>query len=121
MSVPMPPKMLIQYVASDSIRLSWDVPDDTGGTPIDRYSLSYRAANDVWMKIDLGPEESALTLTRLKCGTQYYVKMTAHNKVGEGHANDEMIIGTKGKRKKFHQNIELHFIIHIFSSTHCPR
>lgn len=101
MSVPTAPKAIVQSIASNSFKIAWDVPEDSGGAPIEKYNIFYRMVSGSWTKFEIGTELSATTISNLKCGTQYYFKMTASNKVGEGQANDEILVGTKGTRKNF--------------------
>lgn len=96
MNVPNAPKLNVQYSSFDSIRISWDGIDD-GGAPILQYTLSYRTVSGTWNKIEITPENSAYTLTGLKCGTQYIIKMSAYNRIGDGQSTDETNIWTKGK------------------------
>lgn len=97
MRAPSPPKAVVQYVTSDSIRISWDNPDDSGGIDIEGFILVHRSSDENWMKIDLNSEQNAHTIVGLKCGTQYFIKMSAHNKVGEGQSSQEIDVWTKGK------------------------
>lgn len=96
MNVPNAPKIAIQYSSYDSIQISWDGADD-GGAPILQYTLSYRTVSGAWHKIEITPENSAYTLTGLKCGTQYITKMSAYNRIGDGQSTDDTAVWTKGK------------------------
>lgn len=96
MKAPNPPQINVHYFTSDSIRISWDNGDD-GGAPILLYTISYRTTNGAWTKVELTPENTAYTIVGLKCGTQFILKMTATNRVGEGQPTDELIVWTKGK------------------------
>lgn len=93
---PSPPRFGLHYSSSDSIRISWE-NDDDGGTPIIYYYISYRTVNGAWNKVELMPENSAYTIVGLKCGTQYILKMSCSNRVGDGQSGDEMNVWTKGK------------------------
>lgn len=96
MKPPVAPQIIVHYASSDSIRISWDSADD-GGAPIQGFKLSYRIFGGSWTQVDFTPENTAYTIAGLKCGTQYILKMSAVNRVGEGRASDEIIIWTKGK------------------------
>lgn len=98
MKAPNPPQISVHYSSADSIRLSWESGED-GGAPILQYSISYRLVNGAWTKIDLTPDNSAYTVAGLKCGSQYIIKMSAHNRVGDGQSTDEINVWTKGKSK----------------------
>lgn len=93
---PSPPQINVQYSSSDSIRMNWENADD-GGMPIIYCYISYRTMNGAWNKIELLPDVSAYTIVGLKCGRQYFVKMSCSNRVGEGQAADEATVWTKGK------------------------
>lgn len=99
MNVPNAPKITVHYSSFDSIRISWEGIDD-GGAPILQYTLSYRTVSGAWNKVEITPENTAHTLTGLKCGTQYIIKMSAYNRIGDGQSTDETNIWTKGKSKK---------------------
>lgn len=96
MRSPNPPQIIVQYASADSIRISWDAPDD-GGAPLQGYTVSYKVMGDAWSQIELMPEITAYTIIGLKCGNQYIIKMSAHNMVGDGQACEEINVWTKGK------------------------
>lgn len=97
MKVPNAPQMNVHFSSFDSIRVSWESSDD-GGAPILLYVISYRTVTGAWIKVEITPENNAYTLIGLKCGTQYIIKMSAHNHVGVGQS-DEINVWTKGKSK----------------------
>lgn len=99
MKPPNPPQISVHYSSSDSIRISWDKVDD-GGAPIQGFTVFYRLAMGAWTRIDLTPDNNACTITGLKCGNQYIIKMSAHNRVGEGQSTEEINVHTKGKSKQ---------------------
>lgn len=98
MKAPDPPQINVHYSSAESIRISWEGSED-GGSPILQYSVWYRTLTGAWTKVDLTPENTAYTIVGLKCGTQYIVKMSAQNRVGEGPATEEINVWTKGKSK----------------------
>lgn len=98
MKVPNAPQINVHYSSFDSIRFSWESGDD-GGAPILFYTLSYRTVTGAWIKVEITPENNAHTIIGLKCGTNYIIKMSAHNRVGDGQSTDEINIWTKGKSK----------------------
>lgn len=99
MKPPASPQIIVQYASADSIRVSWDHPDD-GGAPLQGYCISYRVAGETWAQTELMPENNAYTITGLKCGNQYIIKMSAHNIVGDGIPSEEINVWTKGKGKQ---------------------
>lgn len=96
MKPPSAPQIIVQYASADSIRVSWDAPDD-GGAPLQGYTISYHTAGESWSITELLPENNAFTISGLKCGNQYIIKMSAHNMVGSGVASEEINVWTKGK------------------------
>ncbi|XP_032577970.1 Down syndrome cell adhesion molecule-like protein Dscam2 [Drosophila sechellia] len=96
MKTPSAPQIIVQYASADSIRVSWDAPDD-GGAPLQGYTISYHTAGESWSITELLPENNAFTISGLKCGNQYIIKMSAHNMVGSGVASEEINVWTKGK------------------------
>ncbi|XP_055923956.1 cell adhesion molecule Dscam2 isoform X1 [Eupeodes corollae] len=96
MKPPASPQIIVQYASADSIRISWDAPED-GGAPLQGYTISYRMVGGTWTSIELTPENTAYTITGLKCGNQYIIKMSAHNIVDSGTACEEINVWTKGK------------------------
>lgn len=114
MRPPQPPQISVNFAAVDSIRISWEGAND-GGTPIQGYVLQHRtggsaagggvgggggnaatAASD-WVRVDLTAELKAYTMVGLKCGTQYVLRMSAMNGVGDGQPSEEFNVWTKGK------------------------
>ncbi|XP_037893809.1 Down syndrome cell adhesion molecule-like protein Dscam2 isoform X2 [Glossina fuscipes] len=106
MKQPAAPQIIVQYASADSIRVSWDPPDD-GGAPLQGYSIFYRIAGETWSQAELMPENNAYTITQLKCGNQYIIKMSAHNLVGDGVASEEINVWTKGKASQAPNGNEL--------------
>ena len=99
MKAPASPQIIVQYASADSIRVSWDAPED-GGAPLQGYTISYRIMGETWSQSELMAENNAFTITGLKCGNQYIIKMSAHNIVGDGPASEEINVWTKGKGRQ---------------------
>lgn len=91
-------QLSVQYTSFDSLRVTWEVASD-GGAPIQGYTLYYRTATGTWSNVAIPSDQVAYTLNGLKCGTQYILKINAHNKVGIGAFTEEMAVRTKGKGK----------------------
>ncbi|XP_022215231.2 Down syndrome cell adhesion molecule-like protein Dscam2 isoform X3 [Drosophila obscura] len=106
MKPPGAPQIIVQYASADSIRVSWDAPDD-GGAPLQGYSISHHTAGETWSSTELLPENNAYTITSLKCGNQYIIKMSAHNMVGSGVSSEEINVWTKGKASQAPNGNEL--------------
>lgn len=93
---PSAPQLTIQFTTSDSIKLKWEAPE-SGGIAILGYIILFRVTGETWSRSELPPDQTSFTLNSLKCGTQYILKMSAHNKVGDGQPSDEINVWTKGK------------------------
>lgn len=93
---PAPPQLNVQFATSDSIKLKWEAPE-SGGIAILGYIVLYRVTGETWSRVELTPDQTSYTIAGLKCGTQYIMKISAHNKVGDGQASDEINVWTKGK------------------------
>ncbi|XP_039965640.1 Down syndrome cell adhesion molecule-like protein Dscam2 isoform X1 [Bactrocera tryoni] len=106
MKPPVAPQIIVQYASADSIRVSWDPPDD-GGAPLQGYTISHRITGETWAQTELMPENNAYTITGLKCGNQYIIKMSAHNIVGDGISSEEINVWTKGKASQAPNGNEL--------------
>lgn len=100
MRAPNAPQLNVQYSSSDSIRITWNKVDD-GGAPIQGYTVLYRLTLGAWNRIDLTPDTTSYVINGLKCGNQYIIKMSAHNRVGDGNSTDEFNVQTRGKSKRF--------------------
>ncbi|XP_046477031.1 cell adhesion molecule Dscam1 isoform X1 [Neodiprion pinetum] len=92
---PRAPKLELQYTTPHSIRLRWNHPDN-GGATIQGYVLSYKRDRDGWEEIAVSPEQTAYTLSDLKCGSSYLAHLTAHNRVGTGEPSGLISATTKG-------------------------
>lgn len=96
MKPPDPPQISVHYASTDSIRISWDDQDD-GGTAIQGFILQHQVLGGPWQRADIAAESNAYTINGLRCGTQYVLKMSAMNGVGDGKTSDEINVWTKGK------------------------
>ncbi|XP_035786671.1 Down syndrome cell adhesion molecule-like protein Dscam2 isoform X3 [Anopheles albimanus] len=99
-------QLSVQYTSFDSLRVTWEVASD-GGAPIQGYTLYYRTATGTWSNVAIPSDQVAYTLNGLKCGTQYILKINAHNKVGIGAFTEEMAVRTKGKAPQIPEEREL--------------
>lgn len=93
---PSTPQLNFQFATIDSVKLNWEEPE-TGGSLILGYKISYRYSSESWNRIDLTPDQRSFTLNSLKCGSQYILKISALNSVGESQASEEINVWTKGK------------------------
>lgn len=97
MRSPSPPQLSFQLTTTDSVKLDWEEPH-TGGSDILGYTISYRLTGETWSRLEIAPDQRSFTLESMKCGTQYIMKISAYNKVGEGQSSDELNVWTKGKK-----------------------
>ena len=80
---PSPPRNLdIPTITAESMDLTWEVPEDDGGSPITGYivekkNLSHRSWQEVAKTTEL-----AATVTNLHDGNQYLFRVYAENKFG---------------------------------------
>lgn len=63
--------------------ISWSAPTDDGGTPITSYIVEYRLAGGTWTMLSSNAT-SPTVLDNLTPGTDYEVRVIAHNAVGDG-------------------------------------
>ena len=75
----------------DSMKLTWEAPDDDGGSPITNYIVEKRIQGEVkWSVVNRNvpcPEET-FTVTGLRPETLYEFRVTAENKAGQGPPSD---------------------------------
>ena len=85
-SAPSPPKVSGVRGSTDSVRVTWDEPANTG-PPIIDYDLQYRSSGGGWSdqnSIHEGADRSAI-ITGLTPGTRYEVQVRARNNDGPGN------------------------------------
>lgn len=94
---PNPPKVTMQYSSADSVRIRWEKPED-GGATILGYTVSARLLNEGgWIRYEVPADQGSYALNGLRCGSQYMIRVSAYNKVGDGVASEEASMWTKGK------------------------
>ena len=68
-----------------SIRVTWVAPSDTGGVPITGYYIQYRIRGSASYDIQLSqPQPTEATITGLRLGTTYQVRLAALTAIGIG-------------------------------------
>lgn len=72
-------------VTKNSCKISWEAPEDDGGTPIISYTLERReASKKTYMPVMSGENVLTHTVKELFVNCEYYFRVKAVNKVGAG-------------------------------------
>uniref|UniRef100_A0A1A8V9L7 Connectin n=1 Tax=Nothobranchius furzeri TaxID=105023 RepID=A0A1A8V9L7_NOTFU len=75
--------MVFGEIQANSVKVSWKVPTDDGGSEILGYIVERReAARNAWYTVDSRVTDSQLVVKGLKEGTEYHFKVTAENSFG---------------------------------------
>lgn len=75
--------MVFEEIQANSVKLSWKVPTDDGGSEILGYIVERReAARNAWYTVDSRVIDTQLLVKGLKEGTEYHFKVTAENSFG---------------------------------------
>lgn len=75
--------MVFEDIQANSVKVSWKVPTDDGGSEILGYIVERReAARNAWYTVDSRVTDSQLVVKGLKEGTEYHFKVTAENSFG---------------------------------------
>ena len=84
-TVPDAPTNLIAEAADAAVTLTWDAPEDDGGSEITDYQYRINGRNP-WTAI--GSTDTTHTLTGLVNGTVYVFEVRAVNRIGRGRASN---------------------------------
>ena len=75
------------------IEVSWEQPDSNGGSTITGYTVHWKETGDSWENAEDVSEadtrDTSYTITSLNLGTEYTVRVTATNSVGDGPTSAE--------------------------------
>ena len=72
---------------SGSVRLSWNLPSDSGGSAIIRYEVRYQAVGEAWREWEnVGAGSRGVTVGGLVNGREYVFEVRAVNALGKGGA-----------------------------------
>lgn len=75
--------MLFEEIQANSVKLSWKVPTDNGGSEILGYIVERReATRNAWYTVDSRVTDTQLVVKALREGTEYHFKVTAENTFG---------------------------------------
>ncbi len=90
MGAPGAPLNLAAEPGDGQVTLSWEAPEDDGGSPIEGYFL-YRGMSEASVLMFTQVEEATYTDTGLMNGETYYYKVSAFNSVGEGDLSSVLV------------------------------
>lgn len=75
--------MLFEEIQANSVKVTWKVPVDDGGSEILGYIVERReAARNAWYTVDSRVTDTNLVVKGLREGTEYHFKVTAENSFG---------------------------------------
>lgn len=75
--------LVFEEIQANSVKVSWKVPVDDGGSEILGYIIERReAARNAWYTVDSRVTDTQLVVKGLKEGTEYHFKVTAENSFG---------------------------------------
>ena len=86
LTVPGAPTNLMATATDGQVTLTWDAPEDDGGTPITDYEYLINGAGN-W--ISTGSTETTYTVTGLDNDTEYTFQVRAVNRIGRSQAPPE--------------------------------
>ncbi|XP_011698542.1 PREDICTED: Down syndrome cell adhesion molecule-like protein Dscam2 [Wasmannia auropunctata] len=99
LTVQVPPAAPLLHAtssSSNSINVQWKNGDD-GGSPIRGYVLHYKRSGE-WEEFKVSHKVSSFVLSRLWCGNDYQMYLTAYNRIGMGRPSDIVKATTKGSK-----------------------
>ncbi len=74
-------------IQTESVSLSWDAPESTGGTPITGYIIEVQEGDGEWKPVKtLDGTSLTATINGLKPGQGYNIRVFAENSVGRSEA-----------------------------------
>ncbi|XP_050450848.1 cell adhesion molecule Dscam2-like isoform X3 [Cataglyphis hispanica] len=100
LTVQVPPAVPLLHAtstSSNSINVQWKNGDD-GGSPIRGYILHYKRESGEWEEFKVSHKVSSFVLSRLWCGNNYQMYLTAYNRIGMGRPSEIVKAITKGSK-----------------------
>ncbi|XP_061674831.1 LOW QUALITY PROTEIN: titin-like [Syngnathoides biaculeatus] len=77
--------LVFEEIQANSVKVSWKVPTDNGGTEILGYIVERReVTRNAWYTVDSKVTDNQLVVRGLNEGTEYHFKVTAENSFGIG-------------------------------------
>ncbi|KAF7384721.1 hypothetical protein HZH68_014333 [Vespula germanica] len=94
---PAAPLLHATSATSNSINVQWKNGDD-GGAPIRGYILHYKRESGEWEEVKVSHKMSSFVLSRLWCGNDYQMYLTAYNRIGMGSPSEIVKARTEGSK-----------------------
>ncbi|XP_067203911.1 cell adhesion molecule Dscam2-like isoform X2 [Linepithema humile] len=94
---PAAPLLHATSTSSNSINVQWKNGDD-GGSSIRGYILHYKRESGEWEEFKVSHKVSSFVLSRLWCGNDYQMYLTAYNRIGMGRPSEIVKATTKGSK-----------------------
>ncbi|KAG7198654.1 hypothetical protein KM043_006011 [Ampulex compressa] len=94
---PAAPFLHATSATSNSINVQWKNGDD-GGAPIRGYILHYKRESGEWEEVKVSHKINSFVLSRLWCGNDYQMYLTAYNRIGMGSPSEIVKATTKGSK-----------------------
>lgn len=82
---------------SNSINVQWKNRDD-GGASIRGYILHYKRESGEWEEVKVSHKINSFVLSRLWCGNDYQMYLTAYNRIGMGSPSEIVKATTNGSK-----------------------
>lgn len=94
---PAKPLLHATSATSNSISVQWKNADD-GGASIRGYILHYKRKFGEWEEVKLSQKINSFLLSKLWCGTDYQIYLTAYNRIGMGQPSETINATTDGSK-----------------------
>ncbi len=88
-TVPMRPANVFAQPATAAAKVTWDLPNSDGDSPITGQTVTPYVGNTAQTPVQVGPNATSATVSDLTNGTAYTFKVTATNAVGTSPASAE--------------------------------
>ncbi|XP_048270397.1 Down syndrome cell adhesion molecule-like protein Dscam2 isoform X5 [Bombus terrestris] len=94
---PAAPLLHATSATSNSINVQWKNRDD-GGASIRGYILHYKRESGEWEEVKVSHKINSFVLSRLWCGNDYQMYLTAYNRIGMGSPSEIVKATTNGSK-----------------------
>ncbi|XP_017765729.1 PREDICTED: Down syndrome cell adhesion molecule-like protein Dscam2 [Eufriesea mexicana] len=94
---PAAPLLHATSATSNSINVQWKNRDD-GGAPIRGYILHYKRESGEWEEVKVSHKVNSFVLSRLWCGNDYQMYLTAYNRIDMGSPSEIVKATTNGSK-----------------------
>ena len=92
-TVPQPPQNIRVMAANQSLYVSWDAPQDNGGSAIINYTIQYRTGTGAWNAVFHDADTLTFATISGLDDAQYEIRISATNRIGTGSAS---VVGHAG-------------------------